>query len=308
MQLSIAICTWNRADLMDQTLYRFRDLKIPAGVSWELLIVNNNCTDHTDEVIRRHTPHLPIRRLLETAQGLSNARNCAVAAATGEFLIWTDDDVLVEANWLTEYVAAFQQWPDAVIFGGPVRPWFEGSPPRWLERIWSRVASAYAIRDFGSDAVPLSPQVLPFGANYALRREVQARYLYDPELGRKKTGMLGGEEVTVILQMLADGHQGRWVPGAALQHYIPRTRQTTSYLRGFYQGQGEFLARQQPDTLAPRLFGKPRWLWRKTIAAVCAYQIRRLCCQPEVWIESMIQASTLWGQLLGHRVAVTPQP
>ena len=73
-----------------------RKLQIPDGVDWELLVVNNNCTDKTDEVIARHSEVLPLRRLLELKPGLSNARNCAVEAAQGQLLIWTDDDVLVD--------------------------------------------------------------------------------------------------------------------------------------------------------------------------------------------------------------------
>src|SRR4051812_23825906 len=95
MRFSIAICTWNRARLLGQTLESMRALQVPAGVHWEFLVAKTRCTDETDEVIRRHAGHLPVRRLFEPKQGHSNARNCAVDAADGDLLIWTDDDVLV---------------------------------------------------------------------------------------------------------------------------------------------------------------------------------------------------------------------
>ena len=94
MLVTVAICTWNRAALLDQTLARMRALSIPTGTEWELLVVNNNCTDHTDSVIAKHTGALPIRRIAEPTPGLSFARNAALAAAKGEHLLWTDDDVL----------------------------------------------------------------------------------------------------------------------------------------------------------------------------------------------------------------------
>src|SRR5438105_3257885 len=106
MQVTVAICTWNRARLLDQTLTRMRELAVPTGLSWELLVVNNNCTDDTDAIIAKHADALPIRRLLETKQGLSNARNCALENMRGELLIWTDDDVLVDEGWLRAYVDA----------------------------------------------------------------------------------------------------------------------------------------------------------------------------------------------------------
>ena len=134
MLVTVAICTWNRGKLLDQTLTQLRHLRIPEGVTWELLVVNNNCTDDTDAVIARHERHLPLRRLFEPKQGHSNARNCAVDHARGEYLIWTDDDVTVCREWLQVYEAAFEAHPEAAFFGGPIRPRFEGNPPRWLTR------------------------------------------------------------------------------------------------------------------------------------------------------------------------------
>ena len=50
MDATIAICTWNRSDLLDKTLARMRELEIPPGTTWEIVVVNNRCTDNTDEV------------------------------------------------------------------------------------------------------------------------------------------------------------------------------------------------------------------------------------------------------------------
>jgi glycosyltransferase involved in cell wall biosynthesis len=63
MMLTIAICTWNRAKLLELTLTEMRNLQIPSGMDWEVLVVNNNCTDETDEILSRHASHLPLRRL-----------------------------------------------------------------------------------------------------------------------------------------------------------------------------------------------------------------------------------------------------
>ena len=74
MKVTVAICTWNRASLLDQTLTQMHQLRVPSNVEWELLIVNNNCTDDTDAVIARHHGVLPLRRLFESKPGLSNVR------------------------------------------------------------------------------------------------------------------------------------------------------------------------------------------------------------------------------------------
>jgi glycosyltransferase involved in cell wall biosynthesis len=96
-KVSVIIWTWNRAALLDQTLERMHQLRIPEGVRWELVVVNNNCTDHTDELIARHASRLPLVNLHEAQPGKGHACNLALAHASGDLVAWTDDDVLVDA-------------------------------------------------------------------------------------------------------------------------------------------------------------------------------------------------------------------
>ena len=88
----------------------------------ELLVVNNNCTDRTDDVIRSFENRLPIRRAFEPTPGQSNARNRIVAEATGDYILWTDDDVTVSPDWLVAYAEAFRARPAGGLFGGPIVP------------------------------------------------------------------------------------------------------------------------------------------------------------------------------------------
>ncbi len=133
-----------------------RKLRIPDGSDWELLVVNNNSTDATDETIGRHAKNLPIRRIFEPRQGKSHACNTAVAAARGDLLLWTDDDVLVDPDWLSAYSSAARRWPNAVCFGGPVTPWYECPPPRWIEEHRGLLQGMLAVRDYGTEERPFS--------------------------------------------------------------------------------------------------------------------------------------------------------
>ena len=302
MKVTVAICTWNRAKLLDQTLAEMRKLRIPDGVEWELLVVNNNCTDDTDAVIARYNGSLPIRRLLETKQGHSNARNCAVDAASGDLLLWTDDDVLVDGEWLAEYANAAVERPDAAFFGGMIEPWFEDAPPDWLRRSLPDIEIAYAVRDLGPQTFYFSPGRIPFGASFAIRTKVQRAFRFDPSLGRKKHGMLGGDETTVINAMLAAGHKGVWLPKARLRHFIPRDRQTIRYLRAFYEAQGFAMQRDVEPCQNGSLFGRPRWLWRAWVASEIRYRLRCYTRPANVWIHDLKQAA-MWRGGLRCRVA-----
>ena len=300
MQITVAICTWNRCSLLTQALEQMTTLTIPSGVKWELLIVNNNSTDNTDHVIESFSQRLPIRRLFEPKPGQSNARNLAVTEADGDYIIWTDDDVLVGEEWISSYCRAFKQWPNAAIFGGSIHPWFEGEPPRWLQRTLFKVAGAYAVRQLGTEPIPLSYNVLPYGANMAIRKTEQARYVYDVSLGLRPNSSLRGEETTVIREMLAAGAEGRWVPEARVRHYIPKERQSTRFLRSFFSGLGEQGVIQMPEDGAPLIFGRPRWLWRRVLTAELKYRIHRVLSQPEVWIEDLQISSEAWGQMRAY--------
>jgi glucosyl-dolichyl phosphate glucuronosyltransferase len=296
MHITVAICTWNRADLLDQTLSAMHELRQLADLEWELLVVNNNCTDHTDEVLSRHARGLPLRRVFEPVPGLSNARNCAVAAAAGDLVVWTDDDVLVDPAWLSAYRVAAQAHPAASFFGGPITPWFEGEPPRWLREHWPLVASAYAVRDFGDVPVRLSHCTLPFGANFAVRTPVLRRYPFDPALGFRPDTRIPGEETALIRQVLDDGHTGWWVPEARVRHFLPRERQTTRYLWQYYAGKGEEWSLTAGNS-GSHWFGKPRWMWRELVAAGVRYYGRRGWAPPEIWLNDLKHYAVRYGLL-----------
>ena len=84
--LTIAICTWNRAAMLDRVLAHMTSLVVPPGVDWEILVVDNNSTDETDAVATKHAAHLPIRVVLESTPGISHARNRGIREARGDII------------------------------------------------------------------------------------------------------------------------------------------------------------------------------------------------------------------------------
>jgi len=301
MLVTVGICTWNRAPLLRETLAALTRSTPPPRLEWEVLVVDNGCTDGTESVVAEFRERLPIRSVVEPAPGLSNARNRCIDESRGDYLLWTDDDVLVEADWLREYARAFQEFSAAAVFGGPVLPRFEGDRPEWLAAAWADVHTAYGARDLGDAVAPLSRR-LPFGSNYAVRRAEQLAHRYDPRLGRNRHALLGGEETAVLRAILRGGAQGFWLPRAVVEHWIPRDRQTPDYLRRYYRGQGRVLALTGPAPRAeskPALFDRPLWLWQRALEEEAIYRYSRVFCGPERWVGDLARASTTWGLLAG---------
>ena len=298
-QISVVICTWNRSRLLRLTLEQMTRLEVLPGMSWELIVVNNNCTDDTDVVLADFRDRLPLVRLVEPVPGKSHAGNLAVREAKGEYIIWTDDDVLVDPSWLNAYVNAFAQWPHATIFAGAIDPWFEGTPPRWLESVFPKVSNAYAALDHGPTGFDLTHDTYPYGANMALRRSAHLQEPYDTRLGPRPNSGIRGEEMIMARRLLAAGATGRWVPEARVRHFIPPNRQTLSYLREYFLGSGEalgLLGRNDPPG-ERRAFGRPLWLWKEALLAEFSYRVGRLFRSPENWIEAFREANVARGRL-----------
>jgi glucosyl-dolichyl phosphate glucuronosyltransferase len=270
MKISVAICTWNRAGFLDKTLDALTRVSIPTGVEWEVLVVNNNCTDHTNEVIAKYESNLPLRGILETKQGLSNARNRAVLEANGELLLWTDDDVLVAPNWLAEYAAAAKRFPDAAYFGGTVDPLYESEPPEWIKQNERHLSGPFAICQYDQNVRPLSEGEVPFGANMGFRLDVLKRFPFDTLLGRCGANLISGEEVDVIGRMKCAKLPGVWVGAANVQHWIPKERMTYKYVRDWYYGAGVSAARFE-NMPGRRILGMPRWAIRRYCSGLLSW-------------------------------------
>jgi glycosyltransferase involved in cell wall biosynthesis len=291
MRVTVAISTFNRAESLRRTLESLAAMQIPDGVDWEVIVVNNNSTDHTDAVIASFADRLPIRREFEGRPGKSNACNRAVDVATGDYFVWTDDDAIVGPGWLAAYVEAFRRRPEAAFFGGPIRPRYEQPVVKWVIESEALLGAPFAIRDLGDEALPLAIEGnrLPLGVNMALRGVEQRAYRYDPEIG-PGTGLGGhrrGEEHELIERILAAGGVGYPVPAAGVEHCIGHERQTASYLMRFFAGAGDedaYLQHIRQSVPTAPLFGVPRWLWRALIQGWLLYRIHRVISPGPVWV------------------------
>lgn len=260
MRLTVITCTWNRCELLRQTLEQLAHIAVPSGVEWDLLVVNNNCTDATDAVVRSFEKRLPVRLLFEPTPGKTNALNLALGEATGDYILFIDEDVLVAPDWMAAYHAAFCRWPDVALFGGAIAPWFEGEPPAWLPPALTRIGGVYAVSEMEAGPIRSTDPHLPFGANMAIRTDVQRRHPYDSHLGPRPGKLVAGEETAVVRALLGEGLEGRWLPEARVRHYIPKGRQNLRYLRKFFFDRGAVEASFAPRGRGPRITGRPLWM------------------------------------------------
>lgn len=299
MLITVAICTLNRAKSLRRTLDSLAAMRLPGNLDWEVVVVNNGCTDHTDNVIEAFSDRLPIRREFEPQRGLSRARNCAVNAANGDYIVWTDDDVVVDPDWLAAYVVAFQRWPQAAVFGGQIDEVFDEPVPNWVQEC--RAHLTFAGRNLEEIAEPLAiaPDKLPYGANFSIRTAEQRSFAYNPDLGPGSGRGPGGDEIDVIERVLQGGAIGYWVPNARVTHRVDPERLTIRSLSRYYAGGSEISAfmSKYADSASPQLFGAPRWLWRRLFEEWLLFRFHRWVSPAPVWLRCLKAYSTTWGTI-----------
>jgi glycosyltransferase involved in cell wall biosynthesis len=117
MKLSIIIPTHNRADALEPTLQKLAEQKFDE--TWEAIVVNNNCTDDTDELVRLQQQNYPasLQLVYEKKPGAAAARNAGASAATGDYLVFIDNDILTEPDFLQRHYDALRQNPNSWIVG-----------------------------------------------------------------------------------------------------------------------------------------------------------------------------------------------
>lgn len=308
--LSMVMCTRNRAEQLRRVLESAAAMVIPPGQTWEFLLVDNGSTDHTAEVVAAFADRLPIRRVWQPEAGLSNARNAGVAAASGDYILWTDDDVVIDPGWLAAYADAFKAYPDAAIFGGVIEPVYEVEPPQWFRENEDLLSHLVAKRDFGPERRVLENDLatIPYGANFALRTAEQKRHRYDPELGVSPNHKRLGEETAVIQAIRNAGGVSVWVPGARVHHLIPASRMTPDYVRIYNRSRGETWAHLSatggPEIMGPAvprdkgkwIAGMPAWVIKRSIKSrIRGMQVGRQLTRAR--IESITEIAFLDGAL-----------
>ena len=116
--ISVVLATRNRANILDVTLGHISRQRVDDN--WEIVIADNGSSDHTPDILARWRGDLPLRGVCVEEPGKSRALNAALQLATGDLLVFTDDDIIPRADWLQRTAAAARAWPGHSVFGGRI--------------------------------------------------------------------------------------------------------------------------------------------------------------------------------------------
>ena len=268
--VTVIVCTHNRCAVLAGALESLAASEMPPDVRWEILVVDNNSTDKTRQVIEDFARRYParFRYLFEPKGGKSHALNSGVANACGEILAFADDDAAVDPKWLHHITQPLLQgdWAGA---GGRTLPAEAFTPPPWLpDNLQDCGGPICAYFDLGDQACEMHQA--PYGANAAFRKSMFEKYGgYRTDLGpgpnsgtpRLMREFLHVNEDTEFgRRLLAAGERLRYEPSAVVYHPVMKERITKEHFVSWWFDYGRAMIRE--IGVWPAVWGIPRDYFR----------------------------------------------
>ncbi|HTA38899.1 MAG TPA: glycosyltransferase family A protein [Candidatus Acidoferrales bacterium] len=203
MRATIQLCTYNRSALLERVLDACFEQTTPRD-EYEIVLVNDGSTDDTPAVIERARGRATCAFVVVNQQnsGLAKGRNAGIARASGERIIFIDDDVLPLPNFVEEHLRTHAAHPQAIVRGGAinVESFDQLPPPLWT------------IKDYSG--------------NYFWTTNVSVPLATIREVGgfNESFSEYGWEDIDVGLRLRFRGTKAAFNPKALVYHWKPRPR------------------------------------------------------------------------------------
>lgn len=263
--VTVAVCTRDRPEDLACCLQSLSQVNYPA---LDILVIDNaRSTDATEKLVQVYPQ---VRYVQEPRPGLDWARNCAILNATGEILAFTDDDAIVDANWIGALAQVFAENPAVMAVTGLVIPDQLETDAQVLFEINGGFGKGFQSkwRHFplgqGMHWSDLGTGNLGTGANMAFRRAVfQQVGGFDPALD-VGTATHGAGDLEMFFRVLKAGFPLVYEPRAIVRH---RHRREYAQLRSQLQNNGSVYASfvrsamAYPETARGFVRLGLSWLW-----------------------------------------------
>ena len=294
--VTVVIATRERPELLVHCLDSVAALRYPR---LEVVVVDNDpVTEATSELIRQDYPD--VRYVREPVRGLAAAHNRGLAEALGEITAFTDDDVVVDPDWLRALVAAFAEAgggaadPRVGCVTGLILPARLRTRTQVMLEAHGGFSKGFQRRAWRLDRPPPAAPLFPFtagrfgsGANMAFRTRV-LRDLggFDPATGTG-TPARGGDDLLSFFRAVVNGYHLVYQPRALVwHHHRDRPEDLDNQAFGYGAGLGAYLTAaiaREPGMLPAllrRLPGGVRYALRSTGARTAPAAVSRADASP----------------------------
>ncbi len=258
LDLSVVVCTYNGEHRLPKVLDCLLAQIGTEPLTWEVIVVDNNSTDSTAQMVaayqQRWPQHIPLRYAFEARQGVAYARQQAIHLAHGPLVGFLDDDNHPAPEWVVAAHRFGQAYPQAGAYGSRIQGDFETPPPPHFERIGAMLA----LTERGSEPLIYAPEkkILPPAAGLVVRRQAWLDSVPETLSLADAIGFRAvGEDLEVVLYMQRHGWEIWYNPAMGMQHDIPASRFERGYLLKLFQGIG--LSRHRTRMLSVTAWRRP---------------------------------------------------
>lgn len=267
MDVSVVIPTHNGSGHLAPALALIAAQEPPAGLAWEVILIDNGSTDDTAGVAQSAWPTaapVPLRVVREDRLGLAYAHLRGFVEAQAPLVTWVEDDNHIAPNWLATVVEVMAEHPEVGACGGHnVLTPETADPPPWLERFKSAYACGPQGPKDGGDVT--EERGFLWGAGMTVRAEAWSGLVargWQPILDdRQGAGSYNsGGDAEICLALRLSGWRLWFEPRLRLEHHLLPQRLNWPYLRGLLRGSGASTVGLDPYRRALGA-GEPRgWL------------------------------------------------
>ncbi|RCJ34100.1 glycosyl transferase family 2 [Nostoc minutum NIES-26] len=247
MDFTVAICTYNGAKRIPEVLeYLYKQVEL-EGIKWEVLVVDNNSTDNTVEIVSKYAQNwrldCQLRYVFEPVQGLAAARQKAIESAKSDLIGFLDDDNLPVENWVYEAYIFGRQNSQIGTYGSIIYPKLDTPSPAYFKQVNSLLAVNNPGESSFCYARDAKPRKVPAGAGCVVRKQAWLECV-PPKLSRhgrdeNKNQMAGCGEDTEALYHIQNSHWEIWHnPQMKIYHHIEPRRLERDYLLKLSRGFG----------------------------------------------------------------------
>ena len=218
VDVSICIASYRRPEGLSRLLDSLERLKLPIGIQIETIVVDNDRDASAASIAHSRSRSLePIHYCVEPQRNIALARNRALSEASGEWILFIDDDEVADENWIMEYLKLVEHEPCDGAFG-PVLPRLEEVVTPWLD-----VPTFYTQRRHATGKTLGADDL--FTSNAMVRRRLFDERSFDPSYG-----LTGGSDSELFGRMSRSGARFVWCDEARVVEFVPPERHCFGWL------------------------------------------------------------------------------
>lgn len=316
LDFTVIIPTYSGAARIGAVLERLRCQISTSQIAWEVIVIDNNSSDTTADVVRQYQQqwpqHIPLRYEFEPKQGAGYARQRGIKAANSPLVGNLDDDNLPWVNWVRSAYHFGQSHPEIGVYGSRIQGRFSTEPPANFERI----AALLALTDRGTQSIPYCPEakILPPGAGLVVRRQAWLDNVPEERVLADKFGEReAGEDLEAVLRIQQAGWPVWYNAQMWMYHEIPEERLTRDYLTTLCWGIG--LSRYHTRMLSFTRWKRPLVVLpyavndlKKIVVHICRYRHLVVtdtvtASEMRLYVASLISPLHSWYRILRQKTA-----